>query len=69
MDELMSAYPEAARIEIDLSGLGRIDYSSAVTLRDLVADSRAAGYTVDIIGVPHHARRILRAVWFQETID
>jgi SulP family sulfate permease len=66
MNGLMAAYPEAERIEIDLSGLGRIDYSSAVALRDLVADFRSADYVVDIIGVPHHARRILRAVWAEE---
>jgi SulP family sulfate permease len=66
MNELMTAYPEANNIEIDLSGLGRIDYSSAVTLRDLVNDARGAGYVVDVVAVPEHARRILRAVWAEE---
>jgi SulP family sulfate permease len=66
MNELMTAYPEANNIEIDLSGLGRIDYSSAVMLRDLVNDARGAGYEVDVIAVPEHARRILRAVWAEE---
>lgn len=66
MNELMASYPEANNIEIDLSGLGRIDYSSAVMLRDLVNDARKAGYVVDVIAVPDHARRILRAVWAEE---
>ena len=66
MNELFDAYPEAENIEIDLSGLGRIDYSSAVMLRDLVNDARAAGYEVDVIAVPDHARTILRAVWAEE---
>ena len=66
MNELMDAYPEAQRIEIDLGGLGRIDYSSAVLLRDMVNDARAAGYEVDLVAVPDHARRILRAVWAEE---
>jgi SulP family sulfate permease len=66
MNELMASYPEANNIEIDLSGLGRIDYSSAVMLRDLVNDARKAGYEVDVIAVPDHARRILRAVWAEE---
>ena len=66
MNELVAAYPEAEQIEIDLSGLGRIDYSSAVMLRDLVNDARAAGYEVHIVAVPDHARRILRAVWAEE---
>jgi SulP family sulfate permease len=66
MNKLVAAYPEANQIEIDLSGLGRIDYSSAVMLRDLVNDAREAGYEVDVIAVPDHARRILRAVWAEE---
>ncbi len=66
MNELMGAYPEADTIEIDLGGLGRIDYSSAVMLRDMVNDARKAGYEVDVIAVPEHARRILRAVWAEE---
>ena len=66
MNELMAAYPEAEMIEIDLSGLGRIDYSSAVMLRDMVNDARTAGYEVDVVAVPDHARRILRAVWAEE---
>ncbi len=66
LNDLLVAYPEAKRIEIDLSGLGRIDYSSAVALREVVDDAREAGLGVYVIGVPDHARRILRAVWGDE---
>jgi ABC-type transporter Mla MlaB component len=63
---LLTAYPEAKRLQIDLSGLGRIDYSSAITLREVVEEARAAGLEVDLIEVPDHAHRILTAVWGEE---
>lgn len=61
-----AAYPDADNLQIDLSGRGRIDYSCAVILGDLVEDTRKAGYDVDVVAVPVHAQRILRAVWPKE---
>ena len=66
LNELLVAYPQAKRVEVDLSGLGRVDYSSAVALREVVDDAREAGLGVYVIGVPDHARRILLAVWGDE---
>ena len=66
LNELLVAYPQAKRVEVDLSGLGRVDYSSAVALREVIDDAREAGLGVYVIGVPDHARRILLAVWGDE---
>lgn len=66
---LLSVYPEAERLQIDLSGLGRIDFTSASVLKEIVDDSRKAGLSVEVIGVPDHARRILLAVWGEEAVE
>ena len=63
---LLSVYPEAERLQIDLGGLGRIDFTSASVLKKIVDDSIQAGLTVEVIGVPNHARRILRRVWGED---
>jgi SulP family sulfate permease len=45
-------------LEIDLTGVGRLDYTGAEGLRSLCADIEAGGVDVTIVGVPLHARRI-----------
>jgi SulP family sulfate permease len=45
-------------LEIDLTGVGRLDYTGAEGLRSLCADLEAGGVDVTIVGVPLHARRI-----------
>jgi SulP family sulfate permease len=66
---LLSVYPEAERLQIDLGGLGRIDFTSASVLKKIVDDAEQAGLTVEVIGVPDHARRILLAVWGEEAVE
>jgi SulP family sulfate permease len=63
---LLSVYPEAERLQIDLGGLGRIDFTSASVLKKIVDDAMQAGLTVEVLGVPDHARRILKSVWGDE---
>jgi SulP family sulfate permease len=63
---LLSVYPEAERLQIDLSGLGRIDFTSASVLREITEDAVHAGLTVELLGVPDHARRILLSVWGED---
>ncbi len=60
---LLSVYPEAEKLQIDLGGLGRIDFTSASVLKKIIDDAVQAGLTVEVLGIPDHARRILRSVW------
>lgn len=66
---LLSVYPEAEQLQIDLSGLGRIDYTSASVLKNVIEDSIQAGLSVEVVGVPDHARRILENVWGQDAVE
>ena len=45
-----------------LQSLGRIDFTGALGLRELVRDAEAAGVKVEFREVPEHARRILKRV-------
>lgn len=49
--------PDSVRIH--LRGLGRIDLSGALRLRQIVEDAERAGLSVEMVEVPPHARRIL----------
>jgi SulP family sulfate permease len=61
--DLLATDRSTRELRVDLGGLGRIDFTSAVLLRDLVEDAREAGVEVEVINVPDHAERILDAVW------
>jgi SulP family sulfate permease len=50
------------RIVFHLSGLGRIDYTGALGLKQLMADADRAGIEVQFADVPSHAERILQRV-------
>ncbi|MGH9135018.1 MAG: SulP family inorganic anion transporter, partial [Ilumatobacteraceae bacterium] len=51
---------DVATLEIDLTGVGRLDYTGAEELRSLCADIAAGGIDVSVVGVPAHADRIAR---------
>ena len=51
-------HDDVAALEIDLTGIGRLDYTGAEELRSLCSDIEAGGVAVSIVGVPAHARRI-----------
>jgi len=46
-------------VTLHLGGLGRIDLSGALMLREFREEMTAGGIDVTIVGVPYHARRIL----------
>ena len=48
---------------LDLSRLGRIDYTGALALSGLVEDAEAAGLDVSITNVATQNRRIIDAVF------
>ncbi len=58
----LAAHPDTERVVIDLSGLGRIDYTGAIALKDVTDDARQAGLKVELTGVPPQARRVLLRV-------
>jgi SulP family sulfate permease len=62
-------HDDVGALEIDLTGVGRLDYTGAEELRSLCSDIEAGGVDVSIVGVPEHARRIARRTitrWWHE---
>ncbi len=58
----LAEQPEVKRLIIDMSGVGRIDYTGGNALSTVITDARAAGLEIDLIHVPPHARRIVNGV-------
>lgn len=56
----LAAHPDMRTVHLDLSHLGRIDLTGAVTLAEIV--SRNDDVDVRFVNVPEHAERILAAV-------
>jgi len=52
-------HPRARKVDIDLAGVGRLDVTSALVLRRMLADARAAKLEARLIDVPPRARRFL----------
>ncbi|NNG15047.1 MAG: SulP family inorganic anion transporter [Gemmatimonadales bacterium] len=59
----LAAHPSAERLVIDLAQLGRIDYTGALALKDVVEEAELASLHVEMTGIPPHARRILTKVF------
>ena len=55
-------HPGARRIDIDLAGVGRLDVTTALVLRRMLADARAAKLEARLIDIPPRARRFLLPV-------
>lgn len=60
--DVLAEHPETERIVLDLSRLGRLDYTGAVALRELMKDARLGGLEVEITQVPPQSQRIVEAV-------
>ncbi len=60
--DAIARHPGAERLVLDLSRLGRIDYSGALVLDRIVADHDGDDLTVELSGVPDHAGRIIDRV-------
>jgi len=58
----LEACPSARRVLLHLGGLGRIDLTGAMVLRQLREDVERGGVAFQICEVPGHACRILRQV-------
>ena len=59
---LLADHPDAARLVIHLDGVGRLDHSGALALRNVLAFARSAGLRVSLEGIPQHAHRIVAAM-------
>ncbi len=64
---LLATHPDAGRVVIDLSHLGRVDYPGTLALQQVVTDAQAAGLDVEFKEVPEHARRILGKVFGKDS--
>ena len=60
-------HPEARTVEIDLSGIGRVDVTSALVLRRMLVEARTAELDARLTGIPPRARRFLVPVVESET--
>jgi SulP family sulfate permease len=58
----LAANPSARRLHLDLGSLGRIDYTGALALKELMKEAEAAGLEIAVVGAPKQARRLLRKV-------
>lgn len=55
--------PDATRLVIDIGGVGRLDYTGAMTLRGLRYRAEDAGMHVELVGVTRTTKRIIDSVW------
>ncbi len=73
VNELVGSHPSLCRVVVHIGGLGRVDLSGALVLRDLIEDLRAADVPVDVRGAEKHATalllRVLGDVAVVETAD
>lgn len=59
VNRLVAAHPEVHRVVLHLGGLGRIDLTGALVLRDLVSGLRSAGLDVEVVEVPPQAEKVV----------
>lgn len=57
--DAVNEHPEAKRMVVDVGQCGRLDYSGANTLAELIADLEKDGITVEFANIPDHAARAL----------
>ena len=60
--DALAAHPDATGLDIDLSGLGRIDTTGAVVIRSVLDHARSTGLAADVSGVPAQSAALLARV-------
>lgn len=63
----LAAHPDATRLVLRLDRLGRIDYTGAVALRNVVEEGERAGLAVDLRNIPLPAQGLVRRVTGRES--
>jgi SulP family sulfate permease len=64
---LLAENPDVREVSIHLGGLGRIDLSAAIILRQLMDDARRAGLKIELSDVPPMARSWVVRIWQEGT--
>ena len=59
--EELAGHPDIATVIVDLTGVGRLDYSGAVALRRILERLTAGGVVVSVVGIPPSASAAVRA--------
>ena len=62
LDALITEHPDVARVVVHLDGVGRLDLTGALMLRDLVEEAEIAGRDLEIQGANTHAANLLTRV-------
>ena len=57
--QAVATHPDTTSLRIDLSQCGRLDYSGASTLAEVLTDLDERGMPTEVVGVPDHAQRAL----------
>ena len=60
---LLAEHPDLHRARLHLGGLGRIDLSGAITLKQLINDAKQAGIDIELLEVPPMAQSWVARVW------
>ncbi|MQA16360.1 MAG: STAS domain-containing protein [Pseudonocardiaceae bacterium] len=60
--DALAAHPDAQRLHIDLSRLGRIDTTGALVLRSVLDQAKAAGLDAGIEGTPPQSRALTERI-------
>jgi SulP family sulfate permease len=63
----LAEFPDVTELELDLSGVGRMDYTGARALGSVVSDARWAGLEVRVINVPPQLERFRAALEGQQS--
>lgn len=66
---LVSEHEKARRLVVHLGGLGRIDLTGALVLKNLLDDATKAGFEVEVVEVPPPAAKIISRVIDQEFLE
>lgn len=62
VNQLIAEHPSLNRVIIHLGGLGRVDLTGALMLRDLVDETKASGVKIEVCEARPHMARILTRV-------
>jgi SulP family sulfate permease len=62
VNQLIAEKPMLSRVVIHLTGLGRVDLTGALMLRDLVEEAKTSGVTIEVCEARPHMARILTRV-------
>jgi SulP family sulfate permease len=62
LGQLLSQSPGAQHLVVHLDGLGRIDVTGALGLREMLEEAEAAGLDTAVRNVPQHAQTLVRRV-------